>query len=157
MLRPPQQDDLTARMDPSKIRARKFNTGKGGRPVASGGGAGGNEVDDIWTETPEQKAKRLRDSVMGVASAPTPAASAKSARSKEDEETARRLERSRGKSLMDAHGKRKDKEEEDDPSKRAFDYQKDVGVGMKIGHAQKREMLDRAKDFGSKFSGGSFL
>ncbi len=49
------------------------------------------------------------------------------------------------------------KEKEDDPSKRAFDYEKDMGSAAKIGHAQKREMLKRAADLGSKFSKGSFL
>lgn len=153
MLKPPGQDDLAARTDPSKLRARKFNTGKGGRPVASGN----SEIDGIWTETPEQKAKRLKDSVMGVSAPTSSAATAKSTRTKEDEATARRLEKSRGKSLLEQHEKREDKEEEDDPSKRAFDYEKDVGGGMKIGHAQKRELLNQAKGFGSKFSGGSFL
>lgn len=49
------------------------------------------------------------------------------------------------------------KEKEDDPSKRAFDKEKDIGGGMKIGHAQKKEMLTRAADFGSRFAGGNYL
>lgn len=49
------------------------------------------------------------------------------------------------------------KEKEDDPSKRAFDYEKDMGGGMKIGHAQRKEMLNKAADFGSRFSKGSYL
>lgn len=48
-------------------------------------------------------------------------------------------------------------EKEDDPSKRAFDREKDVGLGVKIGHSQKKEMLDRAANFGSKFAGGKYL
>lgn len=61
MLIPPTQDDLSARIDPTKIRARKFNTGKG----AKGSGQAGVD-NSMWTETPEQKRKRLRDQVLGV-------------------------------------------------------------------------------------------
>lgn len=158
MLNPPQQDDLAARMDPTKIRPRKFNTGKAGRPPAGGGG--GNEIDAIWTETPEQKAQRLKNSVMGVSSSTSSTVSATQrsteSRKQEDIETAQRLEKARGKSLLETHQGRKDKEEEDDPSKRAFDYEKDVG-GARVGHAQKKELLGRAKEFGSRFSGGNYL
>lgn len=65
--------------------------------------------------------------------------------------------KNRGGSLYQAHQQSTPKEKEDDPSKRAFDREKDIAGGMKIGHAQKREMLNRAKDFGSRFSGGSYL
>lgn len=61
MMMPPQQDDLAARMDPSKQRARGFNTGKGARaPNAAGGD------NSTWNETPEQKQKRLADEMMGI-------------------------------------------------------------------------------------------
>jgi hypothetical protein len=53
--------------------------------------------------------------------------------------------------------KKKGKEEEDDPSKRAFDKEKDMGLGRKISHAQRREMMNKAADFGSRFSKGKFL
>ena len=58
---------------------------------------------------------------------------------------------------MELNKSKAEKQEEDDPTKRAFDYQKDMGSGNKIGHAQKAEMLKKAKDFGSRFSGGSYL
>jgi len=46
---------------------------------------------------------------------------------------------------------------EDDPSKRAFDKEKDIRGGMKIDHAKKKELLSRAADFGSRFAKGSYL
>ncbi|TKA63721.1 hypothetical protein B0A49_10570 [Cryomyces minteri] len=160
MMVPPKQDDLSARMDPTKLRARKFNRGKGAKILNAAGGE-----STIWTETPEQKRKRLADEVMGVAapasSANGRAGEARSKRDIEQEETARRIrehdERTRGKSLYTEHAKTKPQEKEDDPSKRAFDREKDIGGGMKIGHAQRKEMLNRAADFGSRFSGGSYL
>ena len=61
MMMPPKQDDLAARMDPTKIRARGFNTGKSARAPQPGG-----EDNSAWHETPEQKQKRLADEMMGV-------------------------------------------------------------------------------------------
>lgn len=157
MMMPPKQDDLAARMDPSKLRARGFNTGKGARPAAGSGGDNG-----IWTETPEQKRKRLEDEVMGrrgVQEAATERVPAQAV-SKKDHETAAKVREhaaaTRGPSLYDRHQKSADKEEEDDPSQRAFDREKDV-AGTKIGSAQRRQMMSKAADFSSKFAGGSFL
>lgn len=86
---PPTQDDLAARMDPTKLRARRFNTGKGARGPANGG-VGANA---LWTETPEQKRKRLENEVLGVTS-PESGGKSDSGRSRnkaKDEETARRI------------------------------------------------------------------
>lgn len=68
MTMPPEQDGLASRMDPSKIRARGFNTGKGAKGPAEKGGD-----NSSWHETPEQKRKRLEDEMMGV-SRPSPGA-----------------------------------------------------------------------------------
>lgn len=56
----PAQDELAARMDPSRVRARGFNT-RGGGSVA------GRASDaSAWHETAEQKQRRLADEVMGI-------------------------------------------------------------------------------------------
>ena len=153
MTMPPTQDDLAARLDPSKQRARKFNSGKS---AGSGGG-----MSSAWTETPEQKLKRLQDEALGITTASSNApAAASSGRSKEEERRARKMrekiDASRGKSLVDQHQNKK-KIEEDDPSKRAFDYEKDMAVQGNLNHKQKREMLSKSKGFGDRFSSGSFL
>ena len=88
MTMPPKQDDLAARMDPTKIRARGFNTGKGAR--------GPNVHDDdssAWHETPEQKQKRLADEMMGVSQPSTadPQKPRKSAEATKDEAAARQI------------------------------------------------------------------
>lgn len=62
MTMPPKQDDLAARLDPTKLRAKGFNTGKG----AKGSSQGSGQDNAIWTETPEQKRKRLEDEILGV-------------------------------------------------------------------------------------------
>lgn len=63
MLVPPKQDDWSARVDPTKLRNRKFNTGKGAKAPS---GRGGGDISALWTETPEQKRQRLEDEMMGV-------------------------------------------------------------------------------------------
>ncbi|KAL8918028.1 MAG: hypothetical protein Q9208_007626 [Pyrenodesmia sp. 3 TL-2023] len=168
MLVPPKQDDWSARVDPTKLRNRKFNAGKGAKgPPAKGGG----DVSALWTETPEQKRQRLEDEMMGVKK---PAQLVEGGdedgaggrgRGKGDErerrETERRIkefnEKNRGASLYTEHKKTIPKEKEDDPSKRAFDKEKDMAMGQKIGHAKRKEMMNNAADFGSRFSGGKYL
>ena len=68
MIIPPTQDDLAARLDPTKVRARKFNTGKSAR---IGGGSSTTGANSMWTETVEEKRKRLTDEVLGIAPAQT--------------------------------------------------------------------------------------
>ena len=158
----PQQDDLAARMDPTRQRPRGFNTGKG----AKGPSASGNDAT-AWHETAEQKQKRLADEMMGISSAPAAggsigpqrsAAAANSNGEEKDAATAKKVKQARGPSLMDQHKATKGKEaEDDDPSKRAFDREKDMGAGMRIGRGQREEMLKKAGGFSSKFSGGNYL
>ncbi|KAF1969825.1 hypothetical protein BU23DRAFT_230686 [Bimuria novae-zelandiae CBS 107.79] len=156
MTMPPTQDDL-ARMDPTKIRARKFNTGKSAGSAGGGGGMG------IWTETPEQKLKRLQDEAMGITAPSNSLSSKRESRNiyRKEEEKARKLreqiDASRGKSLVEQHQAKGAKEKEDDPSQRVFDYEKDMALGTKVSHKQKREMLDKAKGFGDRFSSGNYL
>ena len=175
MMMPPKQDDLAARMDPLKQRPRGFNTGKGGKgPSASG------DDNSSWHETPEQKRKRLEDEMMGISKPSTKASvtTAKADRGKDAAAAAKirehtvsrhfeccsrmnqgpnsEQEKTRGASLMEQHQNSKGNIEEDDPSKRAFDREKDMG-GRTIGQIQRKEMLNKASGFSSKFSGGSYL
>ncbi|KAF6837735.1 hypothetical protein CPLU01_02844 [Colletotrichum plurivorum] len=164
MLAPPTQSGYNER-DPTKLKNRKFASGKSSS--AAGGSGGG--ISSIWTETPEQKRKRLEDAVLGRGDQNAGAEQQQPRRTKEDEERDRRISEniatSRGRSMYDEHqqGKRSgakvgnDEEEEDDPSKRAFDREKDMALGGKIGTAQRRELLNRAKDFGGRFQKGSYL
>ena len=66
-------------------------------------------------------------------------------------------EKNRGSSLYAEHKKATRTEKEDDPSKREFDREKDIGGGMKINHTKRKELLSRAADFGSKFAKGNYL
>lgn len=153
MTLPPTQDGL-GRLDPTKMRARKFNTSKSG-------GSTGNGGMGIWTETPEQKLKRLQDEALGIAAPANSSVQKESRRATAEEQKARKvrqkLEKSRGKSLVEQRQDQGEKEKEDDPSKRVFDYEKDMAVGGKLSHKQKREMLSKAKGFGDRFSSGKFL
>ncbi|KAK1140028.1 hypothetical protein N8T08_010937 [Aspergillus melleus] len=161
MLQPPDDSSWATRVDPTKLRNRKFQSGKPGssRPSAPGGG-----VDASWTETPEQKMRRLQDEVLGVSTAP-----AGSGPRKEDEEDSKRSKvmservekfneaRRKEKVAEGVARKEKKKEEDDDPSQRAFDKEKDMSLGSKISASQRREMIDKASDFGSRFTKGKYL
>lgn len=163
MLAPPTSTSYTER-DPTKLRARKFAS----KPSTSST-TQDSTISSIWTETPEQKLQRLQDSVLGRSSSSTNANSANahnSSKSKEERERERRIaenvEKTRGKSMVEEHqGKRRQEgrmeEGEDDPSKRAFDREKDMALGGRLGGKEKRELMSKAADFGGRFQKGSFL
>ena len=165
MLVPPTSGDWTSRVDPTKLKNRKFASGKSGAAPAKGKGEAG--ISAIWTETPDEKRRRLEDEVLGrkeVSTSLTREANGnRDVRGdREDEEKERRIreynEKVRGKSLVEEWKEKKGaKEEEDDPSKRGFDREKDMALGGRVGHVQKREMLSKAADFGSRFQKGSYL
>lgn len=156
MITPPTATGFTER-DTTKLRARKF---------ASKTGPSDGTVSAIWTETPEEKLKRLQDSVLGRQGENSSAAASTAAKqSRDEEERSRRIAASinsnRGQSLYDEH---QDKarasgkaDEEDDPSKREFDREKDMALGSKIGAAQRKEFVDKAANFGGRFQKGSYL
>ena len=160
-------------------KARRFATGRPGRPGPHSGG-GPAELSALWTETAEERKRRLADEVLGRTSGSkdgggtnTSAATARLDDPRRDEHQAKQIrdftEQSRGKSLYETHreaqqeGKkpRRNKfgedEEEDDPSKRAFDKEKDMALSRKINTAQRRELVNRAADFGGRFTKGKFL
>ncbi|KAK3669831.1 hypothetical protein LTR78_010289 [Recurvomyces mirabilis] len=168
MTMPPTQDDLAARMDPSKPRARGFNTGKGAKGPNSAMGT--EDGSSAWNETPEQKRKRLRDEMMGVVATSTssgsgsgsqaiPAAERSKRATDLDEEAREHIAKSRGPSLMSRHEATKgpSAELEDDPSKRSFDREKDMGAGMRIDGTKRKQLLNQASGFSSKFAGGNYL
>lgn len=163
MLVPPSDSSWGDRVDPTKLKNRKFQSGKGSKaPIEKSGG-----IAAIWTETPEQKRKRLEDEVLGRAEKALNSSNASSKPgagrvSKEEEATARRIQeyndKNRATSLYDVHSKKEGvKEKEDDPSKRGFDREKDMAIGGRMGHGEKREMMAKAKDFGSRFQKGKYL
>ncbi|KAK4451605.1 hypothetical protein QBC34DRAFT_400222 [Podospora aff. communis PSN243] len=156
-------------VDPTKIKSRKFASGRSAGEKPSG-------VSSIWTETPEEKARRLANAVLGredpsTAPAPAPAAWSSTSSRRADEDKIRTFtEQTRGRSLVEEHqairqagkavqgaGGKKDVEEEDDPSKRAFDWEKDMKVGGQISNTQRQQMVNRAANFGGRFQKGSFL
>ncbi|AEO53640.1 hypothetical protein MYCTH_2295255 [Thermothelomyces thermophilus ATCC 42464] len=194
MLAPPTSSGPRA-PDPTKLRPRKFATGPRAATAADGRPPAG--VSAIWTETPEEKARRLANAVLGREdpnAAPSAAASrgpevgsgGSGSRRADAARVKSYVEQTRGKSLVEQHqearaagkaaassaarlkgdgakwgvkagGSGDDDEEEDDPSKRAFDWEKDMKVLGRITNAQRRELLNRAANFGNRFQSGKFL
>lgn len=167
--------------DPTKIKSRKFASGMTATTRPKDGGSGG--IAAIWTETPVEKAKRLADAVLGRGTGEADqqqmssaggrsgvsgiASGRGEARDAERDERIRAvMEQKRGRSLVEEHqaakkagagAKKGEEEEDDDPSKRAFDREKDMAVGGKISATQRKELVNRAQDFGGRFSKGNYL
>ncbi|KIW97653.1 uncharacterized protein Z519_01237 [Cladophialophora bantiana CBS 173.52] len=156
----PSHGDWSARVDPTKLKNRKFNTGRGAKGPSQATGGGG---DASWHETPEEKQARLKREVMGIDTASTSARSSKSgsASNPHDEATARRLKEysdtQRGPSLYATHTASQNKPLDDDPSARAFDREKDVGAGSTITATQRRDMINKAANFSSRFEKARYL
>jgi len=150
----PEGGDWSQRVDPTKLKNRKFNTGRGAKGPPQASGAGG----DSWHETPEEKLARLQREAMGVGDKPGAGKSAEK-RDPRDEAVAKRMkeynDKARGPALYASHQK-SNTEEEDDPSARAFDREKDIG-GFKINSTQRRDMVKKAADFSSRFSSAKYL
>ncbi|KAL9101081.1 MAG: hypothetical protein Q9163_003629 [Psora crenata] len=167
MLLPPSSSDWGSRIDPTKLKNRKFNTGKGLKGPSQNNVEGG--IDDTWLETPEQKRQRLEDEMLGRKKPAQFEPSDDNKRERLREVEARATEArireyneksNRGGSLMEEHKKgtgMAGREKEDDPSKRAFDREKDIGLGVKIGSKARRDMLGKARNFGERFAGGGYL
>ncbi|KAE8376170.1 hypothetical protein BDV26DRAFT_266082 [Aspergillus bertholletiae] len=155
MLQPPGPSGRTSRVDPTRLKNRKFQSGRSAPNSQPRG------VDSSWTETPEQKMKRLQDKVMGVG---TPSA-------KNDQVTrSTRVSQAMQERIQKYNdAKRKDntgnvsqppegkRHDEDDPSSRPFDKEKDMAISSRITNSQRREMINKAADFSSRFSKGSYL
>jgi Protein of unknown function (DUF3752) len=152
----PTNGDWSSRIDPTRLKNRKFNTGKTakGPPKASGGD------DSMWHETPAEKVARLQREMMGIKDTKK----SREPAGQESDKTAESIkkikeynEKARGPTLYAAHQKSNPREKEDDPSARAFDREKDIAGGMKINTTQRREMMKKAADFGSRFSSAKYL
>ncbi|KAI2622552.1 hypothetical protein GGR54DRAFT_69190 [Hypoxylon sp. NC1633] len=181
MLAPPPAGGAYRAPDPTKLKSRRFASGpRANTSTSDAGGSGG--VSSIWTETPEQKRKRLEDAVLGRGGGDAGPNSARGGgidthgggrpqmegeRGEGDAGQQDRIrsftEATRGKSLYEAHRDSRQgralraDEEEDDPSKRAFDREKDMKLGGRVGTAQRRELVNRAADFGGRFAKGKYL
>jgi len=171
MLAPPTGSDFTGRIpDPTQLKKpRKFGSGRGPNPAAGGG------VSSIWTETADEKRKRLADAVLGRGPDPADEASHAGGASGRERAAAERdaqiqanMEAVRGESLYARHqtalkegraGGRSGAKaaDDDDPSKRAFDKEKDMALGGRITGSQRKELLNRAANFGGRFQKGSYL
>ncbi|KAF4252318.1 hypothetical protein KXX33_006157 [Aspergillus fumigatus] len=150
MLRPPKPSDLSSRLDPTKLKNRKF---QGGQSLSYSG----EEVDVTWTETPQQKLKRLQDEAMGVSSQPvlshdrssTSMASKSPPRQHDSSKASERLPPSSTNSLMSSSN--------DDPSRRPFRWATDIASAPRLSTLQHQKQVGEAVDFSSKFTKGRYL
>ncbi|KAH8836956.1 hypothetical protein MCOR27_001535 [Pyricularia oryzae] len=162
MIRPPPP---TNKPDPTKIRAKGFATG---RAATSTAGQNPGEIGSMWTETAQERKDRIlsRRGPDASSSSSSAATTANKNPGVDARDAAIRAytSQTRGKSLYEEHqakrkanGGARTAAEEDDPSKRAFDREKDMAVGGRVTNAQMRDLRKQAADFGGRFSKGKYL
>ncbi|KAK9387008.1 hypothetical protein V1515DRAFT_602613 [Lipomyces mesembrius] len=163
MTLPPTKSDWAAKQaDPLQLRPRKFLTGSSASGAAQG-------ADQSWMETEAERKKRVAEEMMGLRGKQDDQTTiGLPRRTERDEELARQVkeynERNRGKSLMEQYqavvssnsgggGKKPD-----DPSKRGFDYEKDIASGGRTMDSSRiQDFVKRASSMDSKFSKGRYL
>ncbi|GIJ90803.1 hypothetical protein Asppvi_009766 [Aspergillus pseudoviridinutans] len=150
MLRPPKPSDLSSRIDPTRLKNRKFQGGQS-RSYS------GEEVDITWTETPQQKLKRLQDEAMGVSSRPvlnhdrssTSMTSKSPLRQHDPTKASERSPPPSTDSLVSSFN--------DDPSCRPFRWETDMASAPKRSTLQPQKRVGEAVDFASKFTKAKYL
>ncbi|KAK9488664.1 hypothetical protein V1527DRAFT_510316 [Lipomyces starkeyi] len=163
MTLPPTKSDWAAKQtDPLQLRPRKFLTG-------SSASRAGQDADQSWMETEAERKKRVAEEMMGLRrkqdDQPTIGLSQPTER---DEELARQVkeynERNRGKSLMEQYqavvssNSGGEGKKPDDPSKRGFDYEKDIASGGRTMDSSRiQHFVKKASSMDSKFSKGRYL
>ncbi|KAK9377763.1 uncharacterized protein V1513DRAFT_482123 [Lipomyces chichibuensis] len=163
MTLPPTKSDWAAKQtDPLQLRPRKFLTG-------SSASRAGQGADQSWMETEAERKKRVAEEMMGLRKKQEDQPTIELSRPTErDEELAQQVkeynERNRGKSLMEQYqavvGSNSGGEgkKPDDPSKRGFDYEKDIASGGRTMDSSRiQEFVKRASSMDSKFSKGRYL
>ncbi|KAG5518937.1 hypothetical protein PMAC_002468 [Pneumocystis sp. 'macacae'] len=149
MIIPPNCFDLNSRIGVN-LKSRTFNTGKNAWLNDSGA-----QNTNLWTETYEDKQKRLKQEAIG-----TGESLYQNARLKGKSNTLLNTEKQKlisgikRPSLYDIHLKAS-KESADDSSKRMFDREKDIGENF-MTFSKKLKIINLSKDM-FQFSSGSYL
>ncbi|QKX53977.1 uncharacterized protein TRUGW13939_01057 [Talaromyces rugulosus] len=156
MVVPPTKGSWASGTQGAPMQSRKFTTGRSARSSAATEGSAAS----TWTEDASQKRLRLENEVLGI-QVQNKTTEKKSQPARHNDITAKRLNDTRGQekkpSLFETHKQRSQKADEDDPSARPFDREKDIAGPTNISNASRKEMLNRASDYSSRFSGGKYL
>ncbi|SGY61538.1 BQ5605_C007g04568 [Microbotryum silenes-dioicae] len=174
MMVPPKDLDLMSSMDPTKLKSRGFQQ-MAGKGMAHGSAGKPNPEDvNLWTETPQERQKRLEDEMMGRkrkaeisngdggAGQPEETDEQRRKRMRDQQlrdEVDRYNKSSRNATLLDQHAKSsKIKEKDDKVPPRIWDHDRDMSVGGRLLDDSKRsDMIKNARDLGGRFGGGSYL
>ncbi|KZW00680.1 hypothetical protein EXIGLDRAFT_720910 [Exidia glandulosa HHB12029] len=160
MLKPPTSSDLLGSLDPTKLQGKRtFNKGTtDARAMA----------DNLWTETPQERQKRIQDEVMGkkrraAEAAADPDGDRDSAkRRKHDEELRRAIQghASRAESLVDMHERtlaEKPTEKDDE----IWNHDRDISKGkLPMDASSRKKLITDARGLSDRFGSGksgSFL
>ncbi|SCV71489.1 BQ2448_3077 [Microbotryum intermedium] len=161
-------------MDPTKLKSRGFQQ-MAGKGMAHGSAGKPNPEDvNLWTETPQERQKRLEDEMMGRkrkaeisnggggAGQPEETDEQRRKRMRDQQlrdEVDRHNKTSRNATLLDQHAKSfKSKEKDDKAPPGIWDHDRDMSVGGRLLDDSKRsDMIKNARDLGGRFGGGRYL
>ncbi|KAG4306144.1 hypothetical protein PORY_000132 [Pneumocystis oryctolagi] len=150
MVVPPSYMDLNSRVS-SNLKARSFSTGKSAQLSNFN-----IQNTNLWTESYEDKQKRLKQEAIGVDES-----MCKNNKAKKELSTIFNMKKQKTNSevkhpsLYEMHLKL-NKEHIDDPSKRMFDREKDILGENCMSFSKRQKILNFSKDM-SRFSSGSYL
>ncbi|KAK9452184.1 uncharacterized protein V1518DRAFT_410564 [Limtongia smithiae] len=159
---PSEQDWARSQTDPTHLKNKKFLSGRAAAHVVQRG------ADKSWTETEADRKKRVGEEMMGLRprtgeERPLPSSTIMARDEEMDRKIKQYNDRVRGKSLLEQHQDRIEQGEGrntglDDPSKRQFDYDKDIASGGKIMSVSKlQDISKRAGSMDSRFSKSRML
>lgn len=155
MLVPPSHSDLLGKLDPTKL--------KKGRQFSKNTNERSNDTS-LWTETPQERQKRLEDEVSGkkrraTDTAPVDDDPDKKRRRQEEARIRQGVDEytknKRGGALVDQHATALAGQKESDEPPVIWDHARDMGLGGRLMDDGKRnKLLQEAKGLGSRFSTG---
>jgi len=166
MLAPPSASDLLVSLDPKKLRQAK-------KAFSAATATDRDHTIDntLWTETPEERQKRLAEEASGKRKRKANAdaelskeeVAEKRRRQEADEEMRRRVDthtkNTRGETLVEMHAKTNKDEKEEFAG--IWDHQRDMSLGGRLmNDRQRKDIIKEAGSLGDRFGsgkGGSFL
>lgn len=179
MLELPDTNDIARQIDPTKLRNRKFLSGRSTKAASPGSKVG----DDSWMESPDERIRRLQNSVMGVASSSVSTSSHKYGA--EQQQKKARNERMKVQAVSPhvnthplstfaepalqlssrteklSHGnsqhQRNNPKQDTKDTADKFDWTRDMAITSGPSKSRRQEILDRASKSGSRFTRGEFL
>lgn len=141
------------------LPAKMANYGLGARQFSKSSGNTSTEMSKEWTETPEQKRRRMAGDIAEPTSHSELNQKAIVERDRREEKRAQAMNKNRGGALLDEHRKNdsyKQKEDESDVinGRRAFNIERDMSIRGRRENVSAEEIKEHCGELNSRFGHG---